>query len=295
MSPSIEPITLSVALRVFTITGGASGMGAATARLLAKQGAAAIHIGDWDTTRFQEITNELKAVNPQTRIFTEQVDVSNPSSVKSWIKGVIDKSGAIHGCLNAAGIAQVMSNPSSTEPMIIRERDEDIDRVMNVNYKGVVYCTREQTRAMLDMPKGSHPSIVNISSLSCLMHIPGGYTYSASKAACAHFSQCVAKDVQDKGIRVNAISPGKFNPLTKCGILALREMESDLPLGNILTPMTRQFAPADADPDLMAKRGAEAGLTFVDPHDVARSIVWLLSEASLHVNGTNLAIGATLP
>ncbi|KAF5011154.1 hypothetical protein FDECE_2718 [Fusarium decemcellulare] len=272
MSFPIEPVTVSVASRVFTITGGASGMGAATARILAKQGAAAIHIGDWDTTKFEEITNELGAINPQTRVFTDQVDVSNPSSVKNWIKGVVDKSRAIHGCLNAAGIAQVMSDPSSTEPMIIREKDEDIDRVMNVNYKGVVYCTREQTRAMLEMPKGSHPSIVNIASLSCLMHIPGGYTYSASKAACAHFSQCVAKDVQSKGIRVNAISPG-----------------------NILTPMTRQFIPADADPDLMAKQGAAAGLTFVDPHDVAKNIVWLLSEASLHVNGTNLAIGATVP
>ncbi|KAF4415926.1 chanoclavine-I dehydrogenase [Fusarium austroafricanum] len=161
MTPSIEPVTVSVASCVFTITGGASGIGAATARILARQEAAAVHIADCDTSKFKLIKDELEAINPHAKVFTEQVDVSSSSSVRSWIQGV------------------VMSDPSSTEPIILRERDEEIESVININYKGVVYCTREQTAAMLNLPKGSHPSIVNITSCEP-EHIPGGYTYSAS-------------------------------------------------------------------------------------------------------------------
>ncbi|KAH7207890.1 uncharacterized protein BKA55DRAFT_600130 [Fusarium redolens] len=217
MTPSIEPVIVSVALCVFIIKGGVLGIGAAIARIIAK---------------FKQIKDELEAINPYTKVFTEYVDVSSSSS-----------SGAIHGCLNAAGVAQVMSDPSSIELMILQERDEGIERVINVNYKGVVYCTR------------SYPSIVNIASLASLMHIPGGYICSTSKAA-------------STGIRLNAVSPG-----------------------NILTLITRKFVPADADTDLMAKNAAAAGLSSLDLYDVVRTIVWLLSEASIYVNGINLAVG----
>ncbi|KAL5592511.1 hypothetical protein FOBRF1_013537 [Fusarium oxysporum] len=182
MTPSIEPVTVSVASCVFTITGGASGIGAATARILAKQEAAAVHVADWDTSKFKQIKDELEAINPHAKFFTEQVGVSSSSSVRSWIQGVVDQSGAIHGCRNAAAVAQVMSDPSPTEPIIFRERDEEVESVININYKGVVYCTREQTAAMVNLPKGSHPSIVNVASCEP-EHIPGGYTYSASKVA----------------------------------------------------------------------------------------------------------------
>ncbi|KAK2666844.1 Short-chain dehydrogenase/reductase SDR [Fusarium oxysporum f. sp. vasinfectum] len=172
MTPSIEPVTVSMASCVFTITGGASGIGAATARILAKQKAAAVHIADWDTSKFKQIKDELEAINPHAKFFTEQ----------ELDQGVVGQSGAIHGCLNAAAVAQVMSDPSPTEPIILRERNEEIESVININYKGVVYCTREQTAAMVNLPKGSHPSIVNVASCEP-EHIPGGYTYSASKVA----------------------------------------------------------------------------------------------------------------
>lgn len=202
MSPSIN-----LSSRIFSVTGGASGMGAATARLLAQHGAAAIWIADWNDVDFCKIKEEIESVNPLTKVYTTKVDVSDPKQVDDWIAAIIAESGALHGAANVAGLSQ--SVLSKTQPAILMESNEEWARVMGVNINGIMYCTKAQVAAMVKMPREQNPSLVNVSSMASLLRGPCAFAYGASKAACAHFTSCVAKDVYPSGIRANTVSPGE--------------------------------------------------------------------------------------
>jgi chanoclavine-I dehydrogenase len=182
-------------------------MGAATCRLLAKRGAAGVCIGDWNTTNFTSMEKELKEINPSTKVLTTKLDVSQSSSVNSWISEIISKFGRLDGAANVAGVPQVSGNRKA--PTILEETDEMWRRTMSVNIDGIFYCTRAEVKAMVSLPQG-HRTIVNVASLASVMHTPDTYAYGASKRACASFSSSVAKDVFPFGIRVNTVSPGKF-------------------------------------------------------------------------------------
>jgi chanoclavine-I dehydrogenase len=197
----------SLGSRVFSVTGGASGMGAATVRLLAQHGAGAIWIADWNDGNFGQIKEDAERINPLTKIHTHKVDVSDPKQVDDWVASIIAESGALHGAANVAGLSQPAF--SEKKPAILAETNEDWARVLGVNLQGIMYCTRAQVAAMVDAPKGSHPAIVNVSSIASLLRGPSAFAYGASKTACAHFTSCVAKDIHSFGIRVNTVSPGK--------------------------------------------------------------------------------------
>jgi chanoclavine-I dehydrogenase len=196
--------------KVFTVTGGASGMGAATARLLCQRGAAAVCIGDYNDQNFSTLDKELSAISPSTKIMTTKLDVSSSSQVKAWIESVVSAFGRLDGCANVAGVPQVVG--ARKKPTILEETDETWRRTMSVNLDGVMYCTREEVRAMVGLPKEPR-SIVNVASLASVLHTPDAYAYGASKRACASLSSSVAKDVLDFGIRVNTVSPGTYSIL----------------------------------------------------------------------------------
>jgi chanoclavine-I dehydrogenase len=198
---------LNMGSRTFSVTGGGSGIGAATVRMLAEQGAGTIWIADWNADNFTKVKEEVAAINPITKVFTTKVDVANPEQVDSWVAAIMAESGALHGSANVAGVSQPAFTPDS--PGILSETNEEWDRVLSVNLNGIMYCTRAQVRAMVAMPKGSNPAIVNVSSMASLLHGPSAFAYGASKAACAHVTACVAKDVYPFGIRANTVSPGK--------------------------------------------------------------------------------------
>lgn len=204
-----------IARRIYAVTGGASGMGAAAVRELARQKAGAIWIADWNDGPFKDFTAELKSINSETKVYTTKVDVSDSKAVDAWMDKVVEGSGGLHGAINLAGLAQ---NPPAAEewltgkaPGILFESDNDINRVTAVNWQGIVYSTRAQVRAMMKMPEGSNPAIVNIASLASFMHAPQIFTYCATKAAVAHLSIQVGADVGRFGIRCNAVSPGKIS------------------------------------------------------------------------------------
>jgi len=198
--------------RVFSVTGGTSGMGHATVRLLASNGAAEVWVADWNVSRGDEIIAEMATVNPNTKVHITKVDVSDSKQVDAWVSSIVAATGGLlHGCANVAGLPQ---NPSmEAGPALLQQDDDSWAKVLGVNLSGVMYCTRAQVREMIKMPKGSHQSIVNVSSMASLIHGPGGmYAYTASKAGCAHFTTCVAKDVYPYGIRANTVSPGTRLP-----------------------------------------------------------------------------------
>jgi chanoclavine-I dehydrogenase len=201
-------MTSNLSGKVYTITGGASGMGAATAKLLAQRGAAAVCIGDFNPANFESITAEIKELAPACEVLTTQIDVSSSASVASWIAAVVAKFGRLDGSANVAGVPQVSG--ARPAPTILAETDETWKRTMSVNIDGVMYCTREEVRAMVALPK-SPRTIVNVASLASVLHTPDAYAYGASKRACASLSSSVAKDVHKFGIRVNTVSPGEYS------------------------------------------------------------------------------------
>lgn len=96
----------SLGSRVFSVTGGASGMGAATVRLLAQHGAGSIWIADWNDGNFGQIKEEVERINPLTKVHTHKVDVSDPKQVDDWVASIMAESGVLHGAANVAGLSQ---------------------------------------------------------------------------------------------------------------------------------------------------------------------------------------------
>ncbi|KAF4202553.1 hypothetical protein CNMCM8927_000098 [Aspergillus lentulus] len=253
--------------KVYAITGGASGMGAATARLLAERGASAICIADIVDKHFTELIASINQLNPSTKVRCQIVDVSSSESVDDWVQDIITTFGDLHGVANVAGLPQPIG--ARGIPAIVEETDSAWDGILSVNLNGVFYCTRAAVRAMKELPSASDRAIVNVASMASLQHNPDAYAYRTSKAGCAHLTQSVAKDTIGLGIRVNCVSPGVTN-----------------------TPMLNKFFDVSDD---VKKDYLRSGWTSMQPEDVARVIVWLLSEDSKCVFGANINVGAAVP
>lgn len=197
-----------VTSRIFAITGGASGIGAATSRLLAQRGAAVICVGDISSNNFDELKRAIQQVNPSTEVHCTVLDVTSPLEVEQWMQNIISTHGDLHGAANIAGVAQGAGIRQS--PTILEESDQAWSTIMKVNLDGVFYCTRAEVRAMKDLPVGDR-GIVNVASIAAFYHMPDVYAYGTSKGACAYFTACVAADTFPLGIRVNCVSPGRLS------------------------------------------------------------------------------------
>lgn len=194
--------------RIFSVTGGLSGMGLATVSLLASHGAAEIWVADWNIDNQEKALAEVAAINPKTKVHVTKVDVSDSKQVDAWVTSIVSATGGfLHGAANVAGVPQ--GPLTATRPAILNQDDASWDRILGVNLNGVMYCTRAQVREMAKMVRGSNPSIVNVASTASLSHSGGSFAYVVSKGACAHFTGCVAKDVFLSGIRANTVSPGE--------------------------------------------------------------------------------------
>jgi chanoclavine-I dehydrogenase len=196
----------SVFSKIFAITGGASGIGAATCRLLAERGAATLCVGDISSDKFDQLKSDIAAINPSTTVKFTKLNVTSPDEVERWIEDIVAEFGDFHGAANVAGIAQAEGIRKS--PAILEENDEEWRRIFNVNVDGVFFCTRAQVRAMHRLPT-SNRSIVNVTSIASMAHTPDVYAYGASKGCAAYFTTCVAPDAFPWGIRVNSVSPGR--------------------------------------------------------------------------------------
>lgn len=200
----------SIASKVFAVTGGASGMGLSTCKMLAERKAKAICIGDFNEQNFRAVQEELNKINPDTEIHMTKVDVSKSSSVQSWISGIISKFGQLDGAVNAAGLPQAVGDRKRDGSAISNESDETWSSILGVNLTGVFYSCREQIKAMRELPQ-SPRSIVNISSLASFIHGPDCFSYGVSKIGVAYLTQCIANEVLPIKIRVNCVSPGKIH------------------------------------------------------------------------------------
>lgn len=182
--------------KVVAITGGASGIGLATAKLLSSRGAT-VCISDINPTAISSATSYFE--NLAVPFAAIQLDVTNRLEVRAWVEGIAKKYGHLDGAVNSAGIIGKKHGLTHLTEM----DDDEWVEIINVNLTGIMLCLKAELQSIVD-----GGSIVNISSIQGVMGFPGSAAYSASKHGVIGLTRSVAKEVGSRNIRVNAVAPG---------------------------------------------------------------------------------------
>lgn len=241
---------------VAVVTGGSLGIGRGCAIRLAEHGAA-VAVTDVLDADGQALVDEITKAGGKAAYW--HLDVSNESEVRSVMESVAQKFGKITVLVNNAGIAG--ANKPTHEVT-----SEEWDHLMNVNVKGVFFCTKYAIPYMLKAGKGS---IINLSSIYGLVGGPDVPPYHASKGAVRLMSKTDALLYAPNKIRVNSVHPGY-----------------------IWTPMVENFLKTNPDPE--AARQAVGSLHPLghmgDVDDIAYGVLYLASDESKFVTGSELVI-----
>jgi NAD(P)-dependent dehydrogenase (short-subunit alcohol dehydrogenase family) len=181
--------------KVAIVTGGASGIGRATAQVFVDEGAKVV-IADLDAERGEELAASLGS----SAAF-KQTDVADADQVQQLVDFAVAEFGGLHVTVNNAGIA-------SSFRRLLRNDLADFDRVMGVNVFGVMVGTQRAARHMAEHGGGS---IINTTSMGALTGGALPIVYRTSKAAVIQFSRSAASDLAEYGVRVNCIAPGHID------------------------------------------------------------------------------------
>lgn len=179
--------------KIAVVTGGGSGIGRAIATTFAKQGAT-VHILEMDLDAANAVVNDINKMNGKA--FAQQCNVSVQKEVLDVFKNI----GAIDMLINNAGIAHIGKADTTTE--------EDFDRLMQVNVKGVYNCI---FAAIPQLRKSNGGSIINMASIAANVGLPDRFAYSTAKGAVMAMTLSVAKDYISENIRCNSISPARVH------------------------------------------------------------------------------------
>ncbi len=235
------------------VTGAARGIGKAIALELAAEGCTVI-LSDVDEEGVKALSEEIGSRGVRSAAF--RADISNAGDVESLVEKSLKVTGQIDILINNAGITR--------DGLIMRMKEEDWDRVIDVNLKGAFLCTRKAIREMIRCKSGK---VINIASVVGIMGNPGQASYAASKAGLIGFTRSVAKEVASKNIQVNAVAPGFIET----------EMTASL-------PEEVKKAYLDAIPTGRIGRPAEVG----------RLVVFLASSDSDYITGQVIQIDGGL-
>lgn len=231
--------------KVAIITGGAGGIGKKTSELFAAEGAEVI-IADYDQEAGEKVASSIDGAE---FIFT---DVADTDSAEALILETVDKYGHLDILINNAGI--------TADGWLVKMEEEDWDRVIDVNLKGVFNCARAAARVMMEQKEGV---IINASSVVGLYGNIGQTNYAASKFGVIGLTRTWSKELGPKGIRVNAVAPGYTNT----------EMMDSVP-DKILTSL--------AEKNPLGRLG--------EVEDIAYAYLYLASDEASYVNGEVLSV-----
>lgn len=189
------------------VTGGASGLGAACVRLLAKQGAR-VGIADLNSEGGEKLAGDLSAGG--AHVFFVQTDVTSGESVQAAVRSMVEKSGGVHILINCAGIgiAEKVIGKSGVHAL------ESFQKVINVNLVGTFNAIRLASAAMSENEPtagGERGVIVNTASVAAFDGQIGQAAYSASKGGIVGMTLPIARELARYGIRVMTIAPGIFD------------------------------------------------------------------------------------
>jgi NAD(P)-dependent dehydrogenase (short-subunit alcohol dehydrogenase family) len=241
--------------RTVLVTGGANGIGAATARRLAAEGATVI-IADVDSEGGEAVSKVITEEGG-TAEFAE-LDVTDEGAFEELVGRVADRHGGLDVLVNNAGTVHIA-------PLV--ETDvEDRDRLIDVNVNGVWNGCRAAFRKMVARGDGC---VVNVSSTGGLLGSPGLATYSATKAAVVNFTRAMAGEVGRDGVRVNAVCPGTVDTEMAAGVMARED-----------------------DPEAARERAAAGHALgrIGDPEEIAAAITFLASDEASFITGHALAV-----
>jgi NAD(P)-dependent dehydrogenase (short-subunit alcohol dehydrogenase family) len=248
--------------KVAVITGGASGIGAATVRLFIEEGARVL-IADILDQKGECLAREL---GEHAKFF--HTDVSREPEVKAVIDRAVERFGRLDCMFNNAGFARA---PGGIEEISV----EDWESHMAVLLRGVFLGMKHAAPVMKRQGSGS---IISTASIAGIQTGFSGHIYSAAKAAVIHLTRCVAMELGEAGVRVNCICPG-----------------------GIATPIFGRaygLAPDAAEKTVETIKAALASLQPIRraglPEDVAGAALWLASDDSGFVNGHALVVDGGL-
>jgi len=176
------------------VTGGSRGIGAAIASLLAEHGAAVVVSGR-DADRLQQAVQALEERGAS--VHGVVADAAKREDADRLVEAAKERYGRLDLLVNNAGITR--------DGLLIRMKDDDWDRVMDVNLRGAFLMTRAAAKLMVRQRSGR---IVNIASTAGAMGNPGQVNYSAAKAGLIGLTKATARELAHWGILVNAVAPG---------------------------------------------------------------------------------------
>ena len=217
--------------RVALITGGAAGIGKATALRFAEEGAQ-VAICDVDSKRGEKTVKEL---GPDAAFF--RVDVTDRGAVDGWVKSVLEKYGRIDVLVNNAGIVRDSLLVKIKDGELSRQMPEDdFDLVVAINLKGVFNCTQAVAPAMIRQGGGV---ILNASSIVGIDGNLGQTNYIATKAGVIGMTKVWARELGRYNIRVNAVAPGftATDIISSVPDTILEGMKKRTPLGRLGQPL----------------------------------------------------------
>jgi NAD(P)-dependent dehydrogenase (short-subunit alcohol dehydrogenase family) len=241
--------------RVIVVSGGGSGIGQAAALAFAREGGRVV-VFESSRAAARRFEDLIKEQGLEGHSLT--VDVGRARDVQRGVAAVTIRFGAIHVLVNNAGVEHAAPLHETAE--------EDWDRVLGVNLKGVFLLSRQVLPVMLRAGGGA---VVNVGSISGLLGWPASAAYAASKGGVVQLTRQMAVDYGRQNIRVNCVCPGTTR-----------------------TPLNERLFASEADPGA-AKAGLAARYPlgrFARPEEIAEAILFLASEEASFITGAVLPV-----